>query len=88
MTASLLHLKIYIRYINEEEEEKCGEEDGNACRTRWLSFHAGVDAAFEEYEGLVISLQKIKPDKASGPVETGLLKNTCFQISQSNVSEW
>ena len=45
-----------------------------ACRTGWLSLHAGVHADLEEYEGLVISLQKMQSDKASGPVATGLLK--------------
>ena len=46
-----------------------------ACRTRWLSLHAGVDAAYEEYEGLVKTLEKIRDtDKASGSLAAGLLK--------------
>ena len=46
-----------------------------ACRTRWLSLHAGVDATYEEYEGLVRSLEKIRDtDKASGSLAVGLLK--------------
>ena len=46
-----------------------------ACRTRWLSLHAGVDAACEEYEGLVTTLREIQAtDKCSGPLARGLLK--------------
>ena len=46
-----------------------------ACRTRWLSLHAGVDATYEEYEGLVRSLEKIRDtDKVSGSLAVGLLK--------------
>ena len=46
-----------------------------ACRTRWLSLHASVDATYEEYEGLVRSLEKIRDtDKASGSLAVWLLK--------------
>ena len=45
-----------------------------ACRTRWLSLHAGVDAVFEEYEGLINALKVLQSDKSSGPTATGLLK--------------
>ena len=46
-----------------------------ACRTRWLSFHAGVDAAYEEYERLVKTLEKIRDtDRASGSLAAGLWK--------------
>ena len=31
-----------------------------ACQTRWLSLGAGVEAAFNEYEGIVNSLRKIQ----------------------------
>ena len=45
-----------------------------ACRTRWLSLHAGVNAVFDEYEGLVKTLQKIQSDRSSGSLATGLLQ--------------
>ena len=34
--------------------------------------HAGVDAAFEEYEGIVNTLKEIQFDRASGSLATGL----------------
>ena len=43
-------------------------------RTRWLSLHAGVDAAFGEYKGLIYTLKEIQNDKASGSTASGLLK--------------
>lgn len=46
-----------------------------ACRTRWLSLGAGVEAAYEEYEGIITSLREIeKNDKKSSSLATGLLK--------------
>ena len=45
-----------------------------ACRTRWLSLHAGVDAVFEEYAGIVKTLKELQNDKKSGGLATGLLK--------------
>ena len=44
------------------------------CRTRWLSLHAGVDAAFGEYKGLIYTLKEMQNDKASGSTASGLLK--------------
>ena len=44
------------------------------CRKRWLSLHAGVDAAFGEYKGLIYILKEIQNDKASGSIASGLLK--------------
>ena len=76
-------LKIYIRAslkskefdaLSNKRKKYAAKKMKIACRRRWLRLHAGVDAAFEEYEGVVISLQKIKSDKAPDPVATGLLK--------------
>ena len=39
-----------------------------------MSLHAGVDAAFEEYEGLIKALKEMQSDKSSGSIATGLLK--------------
>ena len=44
-----------------------------ACRTRWLSLDAGVDAVFEEYEGIINTLKVLEMDRNSGPTATGLL---------------
>lgn len=44
-----------------------------ACRTRWLSLHAGVDAAWEEFPGLIAALKHLQSDRASGPKATGIL---------------
>ena len=45
-----------------------------ACRTRWLSLHAGVDAAWEEFGGRIEALKFLENDRASGSVATGLLR--------------
>ena len=45
-----------------------------ACRTRWLSLHAGVDAVYDEYEGIVKTLQEIQFGRSSGSLAIGLLK--------------
>ena len=37
-----------------------------ACRTRWLSLHAGVDAAWEEYGGLIDALKVLAEDSKTG----------------------
>ena len=44
------------------------------CRTSWLSLHAGVDAAFGEYRGLIYTLKEMQNDKASSSTASGLLK--------------
>ena len=62
-------LKIYVRVALKSKEfdallnkrkKNVAKKMKKACRTRWLSLHAGVDAAFEGYEGLVKSLHKIQ----------------------------
>ena len=37
-----------------------------ACRTRWLSLHAFVDAIYEEYVGLIHCLRSIQEQDISG----------------------
>ena len=44
-----------------------------ACRTRWLSLHAGVDAAWEEFEGLVKALKILREEKNGAKAE-GILR--------------
>ena len=45
-----------------------------ACRTRWLSLHAGVDAVYDEYEDIVKTLQEIRFDYSSRSLAIELLK--------------
>ena len=45
-----------------------------ACKTRWLSLDAGVDAAWEEFGGLIDALKVIEKDKTSCSTSTGLLR--------------
>ena len=45
-----------------------------ACRTRWLSLHASVNAVFEEYVGLLHLLRILREDKSAGPTATRILK--------------
>ena len=45
-----------------------------ACRTRWLSIHAGVDATWEEFPGLIAALKYLQSDRSSGPKATGILR--------------
>ena len=40
----------------------------------WLSLHAGVNFVFDDYEGLVKTLQKIQSDRYSGSLATVLLQ--------------
>ena len=76
-------LKIYIRIalsckdfdkMTKKGQKKMVKRLKKACRTRWLSLHAGVDAVFEEYVGIVKTLQELQNDKKSGALATGLLK--------------
>ena len=77
-------LKIYVKTtlkckqfdsLSNKRKKNIVKEVKKACRTRWLSLHAGIDATYEEYEGLVRSLEKIRDtDKASGSLAVGLLK--------------
>ena len=47
-----------------------------ACRTRWLSLHASVDAIYEVYVGLIHCLRSIQEQYKSprGVMASGLLK--------------
>ena len=59
-------LKIYVTTTLKSKEfdvvkqakENIVKKMKKACRTRWLSLHAGVDTAYEEYEGLVKTLER------------------------------
>ena len=42
------------------------------CRIRWLRLHAGVDAAFGEYKGLVYNLKEMQNEKVSGSTKTSI----------------
>ena len=44
------------------------------CKTCWLSVHVGVDAVFNDYEGIVKALQKTQSDCSSRSLATILLK--------------
>ena len=76
-------LKIYIRIAlscqNFDKMTKKGQKAmvkklKKACRTRWLSLHAGVDAVFKEYVGIVKTLKELQSDKKCGALATGLLR--------------
>ena len=41
------------------------------CRTRWFTLHAGVDATFGEYKGLIYTLEEMQNDKVSGSTASG-----------------
>ena len=45
-----------------------------ACRTRWLSLDASVNAVFEEYVGLLHLLRILREGKSAGPTATRILK--------------
>ena len=45
-----------------------------AYRTPWLSLHAGANAVFDEYEGLVKTSQKIQSDRSLRSLATGLIQ--------------
>ena len=45
-----------------------------AYRKRWLSLDAGLDAAWEEFGGLIDASKVIEKDKASGSTATVLLR--------------
>ena len=78
-------LKIYIRIalnckefssMSKKRQKKTVKTVKKACRTRWLSLDAGVDGVFDEYAGLVKTMEEIiKTERGkSGAKATGLLK--------------
>ena len=76
-------LKIYVRIalkckefdtMSNKRQKNIVKRVKKACRTRWLSLHAGVDVVYNEYEGIVRTLQDIQIDRSSGSLATGLLK--------------
>ena len=60
--------------LSNKRQKKIVKKMKKACRTRWLSLHPGANAVFDEYKGLVKTLQKIQPDRSSGSLATGLLQ--------------
>ena len=44
--------------LAEKKKKNYMKPPKKACRTRWLSLHAAVYAAFEEYKGLIYTLKK------------------------------
>ena len=78
-------LKIYIKtalsmrdfdILPAKRKENIVKRFKKACRTRWLSLHASVDAIYEEYVGLIQCLHSIQErDKSPGrAMASGLLK--------------
>ena len=61
-------LQIYMVTFSAKEFDSLAEKKKKnyikppkkTCRTRWLSLHAGVDAGFVEYKGLIYTLKKRK----------------------------
>ena len=76
-------LKIYVRIalkckefdtMSNKRQKNMVKRVKKARRNRWLSLHAGVDAVYDEYEGIVKTLQEIQFDRSSGSLAIGLLK--------------
>ena len=76
-------LKIYIRItlkckefdtMSNKQRKKIVKRVKKACRTCWLSLHAGVDTVFNKYEGIVKTLQEIQSDCSSRSLANVLLK--------------
>ena len=76
-------LKIYVRIalkckefdtMSNKRQKNIVKRVKKACRTRWLSLHAGVDVVYDEYEGIVKTVQEIQFDRSSGSQAIGLLK--------------
>ena len=76
-------LKIYIRItlkckefdtMSNKQQKKIVKRVKKACRTCWLSLHAGVDTVFNKYEGIVKTLQEIQSDCSSRSLANVLLK--------------
>ena len=77
-------LKIYVRIalkckefdtMSNKRQKNIVKRVKKACRTRWLSLHAGFDVVYDEYEGIVKTVQEIQFDRSSGSQAIGLLKN-------------
>ena len=77
-------LKIYLRIalkckefdtMSNKRQKNIVKRVKKACRTRWLSLHAGFDVVYDEYEGIVKTVQEIQFDRSSGSQAIGLLKN-------------
>ena len=60
--------------LTEKKKKNYAKLLKKTCRTRWLSLHAVVDAAFGEYQGLIYTLKEMQNNKVSGSTASGLLK--------------
>ena len=60
--------------MSNKRQKKMVKRVKKACRICWLSLHVGVDAVFDEYEGIVQTLQEIQSDCSIGSLATELLK--------------
>ena len=74
-----IHIKVTLSAqevdsLTEKKKKNYAKLLKKTCRTRWLSLHAGVDAAFGEYQGLVYTLKEMQNNKVSGSTASGLLK--------------
>ena len=67
-----------FHYLVEKKKKNYVKLLKKTCRTRWLGLHAGVDAAFGEYKGLIYTLKEMQNDKASGSTASGLLKKISY----------
>ena len=79
MVYSLIKSLKFLTYVRIEgllpkEQKKVVKRMKKACRTRWLSLHAGVDAAWEEFGGLVDALKELEKDESCCFTATGLLR--------------
>ena len=60
--------------LTEKKKKNYVKRLKKTCRTRWFTLHAGVDAAYGEYKGVIYTLEEMQNDKASGSATSGPLK--------------
>ena len=60
--------------LTEKKKKNYVKRLKKTCRTRWFTLHAGVDAAYGEYKGVIYTLEEMQNDKASGSTTSGPLK--------------
>ena len=73
-----IYIKLALKSKNytsmtKKRRQKIVKKMKKACRTRWLSLHAGVDAAWEEYGGLIEALKVLADDSKTGSKAKGIL---------------
>ena len=60
--------------MSKRQKRKVALHVKKACRTRWLSLHASVNAVFEQFGGLLQVLRVLSEDESAGPLASGILK--------------